>query len=284
MGPSESRNLWISIGAGVFATFMIYSYTQEKKAEIDKVAGDKVRVVVARQDIREMDTIYDDVIEIREKSRDEVEPDYFDSIPAVVGGVAAIPIKKGQTLVKNAIVEVGPDTGLAPVVAPGRRPITIPISPDRANANLIRPNDRVDIYVILDTGRGLNQKRESILYAQDVLVLATGYNISNNLPRTIERDPSGRGLIQTTLTGDTKYNNITLEVKPEEMQDLLFVVNNNPSSIYLSVRNPNDRKVMPRQPASSAESIQSRVVPLAPTPPAGSSSQPPPNTNGVPGR
>ena len=280
MGPSESRNLWISIGAGVFATFMLYSYTQEKKAEMDKVAGDKVRVVVARQDIREMDTIFDDVVEIREKNRDEVEPDYYDSIPSIVGGVAAIPIKKGQTIVKNAVVDVGPDTGLAPQVSPGRRPITIPITPDRANGGLIKPNDRVDIYTTIDTGRGLNQKRETILYAQDVTVLATGPNVANNLPRTIEKDPSGRAIIQTTLTGDTKYSSITLEVKPEEVQDLLYLVNSNPSSVTLVVRNPNDRKVLPRLPASSAESIQGRIVPLAP----GSLSQPPANTNGNPGR
>lgn len=280
MGPNESRNLWISIGAGVFATFMLYSYTQEKKAELDKASGDKVRVVVAKQDIREMDTIYDDVVEIREKSRDEVEPDYYDSIPALVGGVAAIPIKKGQTVVKNAVVEPGPDTGLAPQVSPGRRPITIPITPDRANGGLIKPNDRVDIYTTIDTGRGLNQKRETILYAQDITVLATGPNVSNNLPRTIERDPSGRAIIQTTLTGDTKYTSITLEVRPDEVQDLLFLVNNNPSSVTLVVRNPNDRKVLPRAPASSAESIQGRIVPIAP----GSLSQPAANSNGIPGR
>ena len=67
MGPNESRNLWISIGAGVFATFMLYSYSQEKKAELEKASGDKVRVVVAREDIREMDNIYDNVLEINRR-------------------------------------------------------------------------------------------------------------------------------------------------------------------------------------------------------------------------
>ena len=280
MGPNESRNLWISIGAGVFATFMLYSYSQEKKAELEKAAGDKVRVVVARADIREMDTIFDDSLEIKEKSRDEVEPDYFDSIPTVVGGVAAIPIKKGQTLTKNAILEPGPETGLAIQVSPGKRPVTIPVTPERANANLIRPGDRVDIFAVVDSGRGLNQKREVTMLSQDVTVLATGVNVHNNLPRTIEKDPSGRNLIQTTLTGDTKYNNITLEVKAEEAQDIIFLANTNASSIILVLRNPNDRKPLPRMPASSADSIQSRTSGLS----TGSMSAPPPNTNGIPGR
>lgn len=280
MGPNESRNLWISIGAGVFATFMLYSYSQEKKAELDKAAGDKVRVVVAREDIREMDTIYDNVLEVKEKSRNDVEPDYFDTIPSVVGGVATIPIKKGQTLTKNAIAEPGPETGLANEVSPGRRPVTIPVSPERSNAGLIRPGDRVDVYALVDSGKGLNQKREVSLLAQDVNVLATGVNVRNNLPRTIERDPSGRGLIQTTLTGDTKYANITLEVKVDDAQDLIYLAATNASSIILVVRNPNDRKPLPRIPASSAESIQSRTSGLPP----GSLSQPPPILNGNPGR
>ena len=67
----------------------------------------------------------------------------------------------------------------------------------------------------------MNQKRETILYAQDITVLATGPNVSNNLPRTIERDPSGRAIIQTTLTGDTKYTSITLEVRPDEVSAIL---------------------------------------------------------------
>ena len=278
MGPNESRNLWISIGAGVFAAFMLYSYSQEKKAEIEKIAGDKVRVVVAKDDIHEMDTIYDNVLEVKEKNREDVEPDYVDSISSLVGGVAAIPIKKGQTLTKNAIVEVGPETGLAIAVAPGKRPITIPIAPERANAGLIRPGDRVDIYAMIDSGRGLNQKREVSLFDQDVTVLATGVNVSNNLPRTIEKDPSGKGLVQTTLTGDTKYSSITLEVKVEQVQDLIYLTANNPSCITLVLRNPNDRKPLPRLPASSAESIQSRTSAAV----TGSSSQAPANTNGIP--
>ena len=169
MGPNESRNLWLSIGAGVFATFMLYSYSQEKKAEIEKAAGDKVRVVVARKDIRYMDNIYDDVLEIKEKSRGDVEPDSFESIQQVIGSVAGIPIKAGQTITKNSVLEPGPETGMAIQVSPGKRAVTIPVNDDRANARLIRPGDRVDILAIVDSGKGLNQKREVTVLMQDVL-------------------------------------------------------------------------------------------------------------------
>ncbi len=281
MGPNESRNLWISIGAGVFATFMLYSYTQEKKAELDKAVGDKVKVVVAREDIREMDNIYDNVLEVKEKNKSEVEPDYYSDIPSVVGGVAAIPIKQGQTITKNKVLEPGPETGMAIQVSPSKRAVTIPVNDDRANARLIRPGDRVDIMAIIDTGKGANLKREVSVIMEDVVILATGVNVHNNLPRTIERDPTGKSLIQTTLTGDTKYGTITIEANVQQAQDLVYLVSTNPSSLYFLLRNPHDRKMMnPRIPASSAETIQFRTS----VPSNGYVPQAPTNINSNPGR
>ena len=48
MGSNETRNLWLSILFGVFASFLIYSYSQEKKAEYDKKFGAIKSVVVAK--------------------------------------------------------------------------------------------------------------------------------------------------------------------------------------------------------------------------------------------
>ena len=281
MGPNESRNLWISIGAGVFATFMLYSYSQEKKDEIQQIVGDKVNVVVAREDIPEMDSIYDTVLEVREKNKSEVEPDYYSDIPSVVGGVAAIPIKKGQTITKNKVLEPGPETGMAIQVSPNKRAVTIPINDDRANARLIRPGDRVDIMAVIDSGKGVNVRREVSVIMEDIVILATGVNVHNNLPRTIERDPTGRNLIQTSLTGDTKYGTITIEANIQQAQDLVYLVSSNPSSLYFLLRNPNDRKPNPRIPASTSDTIQGTRTSVAPN---GYQPLPATNINSNPGR
>ncbi len=259
MGPNESRNLWISLGAGLFAVFMLYSYTQEKKAEMDKTLGDKVRAVVAKEDILNMDTIYETKLEIKEKLKDEVEPDAFRDIGDVLGTVAAIPIKKGQTLTKNKVLEPGVETGMAVQVAPGMRAVTVPVDETRSNAKLIRPGDRVDIFAVIDSGSGANQKKQVILYKQNVVILATGLNVNNNLPRTIEKDPSGK-FIQTTLTGDTKYNTITVEAGAAEAQDLMALIATSPGSLYFSLRNPNDKALArERIPASTSDSVLQKI-------------------------
>ena len=259
MGPNESRNLWISLGAGLFAVFMLYSYTQEKKAEMDKTLGDKVRVVVAKEDFLDMETIYETKLEIKEKLKDEVEPDAFRDIGDVLGTVAAIPIKKGQTLTKNKVLEPGVETGMAVQVAPGMRAVTVPVDETRSNAKLIRPGDRVDIFAVIDSGSGANQKKQVILYKQNVVILATGLNVNNNLPRTIEKDPSGK-FIQTTLTGDTKYNTITVEAGAAEAQDLMALIATSPGSLYFSLRNPNDKALArERIPASTSDSVLQKI-------------------------
>ena len=116
---------------------------------------------------------------------------------------------------------------------------------------------------------------------QDVVILATGVNVHNNLPRTLEKEPNGRGYVQTTLTGDTKYATITIEAYPQLAQDLILLSNTNPSALYFLLRNPHDRKPTPRMMASSIESIQSKTIVPSPS---GFSYPTQPNYNNNPGR
>ena len=285
MDVDESRNLWISVGAGLFATFMLYSHMQEKKSEIDKAIGDKVTVIVAKENINYMETIYDNVVEIKEKLRSDVEPDAIRNTEDVVGTVAAISIKKGQTITKNAVTEPGPETGMAIVVSPNRRAVTIPVGPQNANAGLIRPGDRVDIFAVLEMGKGAAARREALLFRENVAVLATGVNVTNNLPRTIEKDPSGTKLIQTTLTGDTRYSTLTVEVDVNDAQDLIFLVANNPSSLFLLLRNPYDKSpVRTRFPSSNFDTIMANKAGPTNSQSSGFSGQGQPNLNNGQGR
>ncbi|HEY1080341.1 MAG TPA: SAF domain-containing protein, partial [Bdellovibrio sp.] len=89
MGSNDTRNLWLSIAAGVFATFLLYSYSQEKKAEYDKRFGSTKRVVIAKEDIAEMQTIYDTMVETKELPADFIQPDAITIPDEIIGNVAA---------------------------------------------------------------------------------------------------------------------------------------------------------------------------------------------------
>lgn len=256
MGSNETRNLWLSIFAALFAVFLVYSYSQEKKAEYDKLYGAKKTIIVAKEDIPEMSTIYDNMVETKEVPTEYMVPDSILVPEDVVGNVAAVPVKKGQVLVKNMLLTPGPDTGIAHQVAPSLRAVTIPIDEVRGVAKLIRPGDRVDVLAAVDVGKGVNQRREVSLLMQDVPVLATGVSVVNNIPRLIELDSSGKSLTQTSLTGDSKYSTITVEASLKESQDLVYILSTSPGNLYFVLRNPNDRKkVTERLPSSTAETV-----------------------------
>lgn len=257
---NESKNLLVSIAAGVFAAFMIYSYSQEQRKAINQQLGQRKVVVVAKEDIPEMTTVYDSMLETKPYPNDYVPDGSFANIQEIVGNVAAVPIKKGQPVLKNHLYSPGADTGIALQVAPSKRALAIPIDETRGVSKLIRPGDRIDIFVALDIGKGANMRRESFLMMQNVVVLSTGVSVQNNIPRLIEYDSTGKNAIQTSLTGDTKYSTITIEAEIKEAQDLVYILSTSPGNIFITLRNPTDGTIKPRLPSSTADSILARAT------------------------
>ncbi|MGE3973867.1 MAG: Flp pilus assembly protein CpaB [Bdellovibrionales bacterium] len=242
MNPNPTRNLWISLGAAVFSMALIYSYSQEKKAEYDKRYGTSKRVVVAAKDILEMGTIDDTMLQIEERPVDFIQPGAIENPEEAVAMVAATPIKKGEQVLATKLLKPGPNTGLSLQVAPNKRAVTIPVDDIRGVSKLLRPGDRVDVITSVDSGRGQAQKREVKTLLQDVIILATGVNITNNIPRKLESDSAGKQSYRN-LIGDTTFSGVTLEVTPREAQNLIYIMSASPGSIYLTLRNPNDRAV-----------------------------------------
>lgn len=255
---NESRALIIALIAGVFAVFLAYSYSQEKKAEYDKLYKDKTRIIVAAKDIAEMETIDDSMIEIKEMPSEFAQPGFAKNMDDVIGQVAATALKKGEQVLFTKLLTPGPETGIALQISPRKRAITLPVDEVRGVAKLIRPGDRIDIFAAIDVGKGVNARREVSLIMQDVPVIATGLAVVNNIPRILEFDASKKELYHQALTGDTKYSTLTVEADPKEAQDLIYIVASSPGNLFYTLRNPNDREKLPRMTASTAESISGR--------------------------
>lgn len=256
MNQNESRTLLISIGSALFAVFLLYSYTQEKSAELTKKFGAKQRVVVAKEDINEMETIDETKLQVIEKPVDFTEPNAITDPENAVGLVALAPIKKGEQVLQSKIMKPGPVTGLALQVAPSKRALTIPIDETRGVAKLINPGDRIDLIASLDVGKGLNQTKQIKTILQDVTVLATGIRIMNELPVLYEK--IGKEEFYKSLRGDTSFNSITIEVSPEEAQDLIFIMSTSPGSLFMTLRHPSDRNKR-RMAEASIDSLLGRV-------------------------
>lgn len=259
MNSNPSRTLWLSLGLAGFAMMLFYGYSQDKKAEYDKDFGARRSVIVAKTDILEMSNIDDSMVDTVDVPAKFLQPGFVESKEQVIGLVAASPIKAGEQILTTKILSPGPNTGLSMQVAPNKRAVTIPVDEVRGVGKLIRPGDRIDLVTMIDSGKGqAGGKVEVKTLLQDVIVLATGLNVTNGIPRTLET--SGNQAQFRNLNGDTSFSNITVEVNPKEAQDLIYLLANSPGSIYLSLRNPNDRARV-NMPSSTEGSILGRLSP-----------------------
>ena len=109
MNNNETRTLWISVGSALFAVFLLYSYTQEKSAELTKKFGAKGRVVVAVKDINEMETIDETMLQVEERPVDFIGSNALTNPQDAVGQVALAPIKKDEPILQNKIFKARPN-------------------------------------------------------------------------------------------------------------------------------------------------------------------------------
>lgn len=255
MGQNETRTLWISVSLALLAMFLFYSYTQEMQGELTKKFVNE-NVVIAKEDINEMETIDISRLEVVTRPKEFLDPSHLKDANDAVGKVALVPIKKGEQVLQSKIMEPGPATGLSLQVAPSKRAVAIPIDETRGVGKLLKPGDRIDIVAAVDVGKGQTQRREVKTILQDVVVLATGLRVANELPRLYEK--VGREDYIRSLRSDTSFNTITIEATPQEAQNLIYMLSTAAGSLYITLRHPSDRSNV-KLFTSSLETVLNKV-------------------------
>lgn len=280
MESNETKTLWISVGAALFAVFLLYSWSQEQKAALHKKFGSKVQVVVAGKDIAEMEPIDESMLEVAELPEDFKQPAAISNPEIIIGQMAAAPIKKGEQILNTKLLLPGKDTGLSMQVTPGKRALTIPVDDMRGTAKLIKPGDRLDLVAAVDTGSGLDKKKEVRTIMQDVPVLAVGQNIVDTIPAQLEGDGKENFLLNN-LRKVTNFTSVTIEGSPTEVQLLIYILSTNPGSLFTILRNPNDRYINPLKTVDNDDvmgKVKAARVPATPAPVAAPTPAPAPTS------
>ena len=262
MNPNATRTLWISLGSALFAMFLIYSYTQEKKADYDRKFGATKKVVVAAKDIIEISTITDDMIQVEEFPANYVQPSAVENAEEIIGMVAATNFKKGEQIMSNKLLNPGVKTGLSLQVAPDRRAVAIPIDDVRGVSKLLRPGDRIDLLAAIESGRSMEKKIEVKTLTQNVVVLSTGLRVTNGIPRVQEVGAGGSSFYRN-LSEDYAFSTVTVELTPKQAQDLVYILASSPGSLFVTLRNPNDQASQILS-TSNTDSVLGRSSAVAP--------------------
>lgn len=255
----NNKALTLSLVMAIIAVFFVQSYVSSIEEEQRKRFGTEVLVLEAKRDIKEMETINETMVEFQVIPKKFLEPAAISfntreenkettlGKKALAGTVAIVPIKKGEQITTNKITEPNMRTGLAPQVAPGRRAVSVPVSEITGVSKLVKPGDRVDLIAVLDMGGGKEAKIVKTVL-QDVVVLAVGHSVTNNVARTVEIDPgSGKEKVRN-LAEDFNFSSVTLEVEPIQAQTLALVMANGDNAMTLALRN-NDDTDRPALPA-----------------------------------
>jgi pilus assembly protein CpaB len=120
--------------------------------------------------------------------------------------------------------------GLATMVKPGLRAISIAVSGPSAVSGLVQPNDRVDILgTFTFPSRKKNGDTEAVTLTvlQDVTVLATGPKLGKTGIGSASYGPAGG------------YSTVSLEVTPREAEMLVFAQHVK-GQLLLTLRNEED--------------------------------------------
>lgn len=244
----NSRALTMALLIAAAATFFIYSWIEEVETKAQKRFGDSVLVLKAKRDIKEAETINESLLVLEAIPKTFLEPNsiFFEkaeqdeetlvSVRSLNGTVAIVPIKKGEQIAMNKITEPGVRTGLSPQISPGKRAIAVNVTEITGIAKLIKPGDRVDVIAVFDAGGGKENKISKTVL-QDVVVLSTGKNITNNIARVIERDGAKEKI--RSLSEDVNYQTIALEVEPNQAQQIGLLIFGD-VQLYFSLRNNDD--------------------------------------------
>lgn len=255
MNKNETLTLWISIGAGIFAAFLIFSYTQEKTKEISKVFGVQTNVVKAVKLIKDMQTVQEDMVELTSVPEKFVQPGHARRIEDVVGKVALAPIQKGEQILSNKVILPGPEIGLSLQVSPGKRAITVPVNEQRSVGRLLKPGDRVDMVVAVDLNTGVSQKRYIKTLLQDIVVLATGSRVVDELPILYD---GGDYILNLREKND--FTHITIEATPVDTQKIIYLLSTDPESIYFTLRHPSDNSTLTLRQTELADVLGGGIV------------------------
>lgn len=194
--------LILAVIVGLAAAGGLYVFL-ENMQKTYQIKGDFVKVVVASQRIPAKTQITAQMIELKDIPSNYVNERAAVDTKEVVGKVLKSEIFPGEQVLRDKLAKDNdPSGGLAFIIPPGRRAVTIAVNEVSGVAGLVRPGDRVDVIATFDPGTG----SITTFLIQNVDVLSTD--------QITQASPEGK----TAVTAHT----ITLSVTPDQAQPLVL--------------------------------------------------------------
>ncbi len=163
---------------------------------------------------------------------------------SLIGSVVRSTLQKGEPIVIKDFVKQGDRSVLAALLTPGKRAISIDVSPTTASSGLINPGDMVDVIVSFSStsrsGEVVQQTIESKTFLKGIKVLAIDTNLS----------PPGKVNAAPHVA--------TLEVTPAQAETLMATAKEGTLSLSLHGLATEDTTNIPIDVSSVPEKVLSK--------------------------
>ena len=214
--------LWLvlALGFGVTATVMATGWLKLQSAKLPP-SLETVAVVVATQEIGAATILSPDKLTVRQWPKDSSPPGRFAQLEQAVGRVSRFPLSPGEPVLEHKLTPKGARSGLAALVPPHKRAMTVKVDEASGVAGFIVPGNRVDVVVTINRGQ-FSSDPFAKLILENILVLGIGQKIES-------RDGEKPQVFPT----------VTLEVTPSEGERLALATRE--GHITLVLRSHDDR-------------------------------------------
>lgn len=246
--------LILSVAAGLIAFFLTSQYLESEKAKLYKGA-EKIDVLAAARDLN-AGTVIDPSKDLGRlkvfKSAVGDNVCRLDDDMTVQGKKLIFPVKEGEPLMWSFIENADRTRGgLASMIKPGLRAVSISVSGPSSVSGLVQPNDRVDIvgtFTFPSRKAAGDTEAVTLTVLQDVSVLATGSRL-------------GKSLAGANYSPAGGYSTITLEVTAREAELLVFAQHVK-GQLLLTLRNPEDMTYEKELPEVNFQEIEKNLPDL----------------------
>lgn len=198
----SKKMLILSIVLAVLAGLAVFRYLSEleRKSSLEANLGP---VLVAKAEIPARSRLEEGMFAMTQAPKDFIHPEALTELAQVSGAFAGERLAAGEQVLASRLVLAGEvRAGMAYLISPGHRALSLAVDSVSGVGGFILPGDRVDVFVTIDVTEGEIRTVTTALVAENLRVLAAG-----TVTRTEE---------QEYLAAD----NVTLEVPANKVAAL----------------------------------------------------------------
>jgi pilus assembly protein CpaB len=221
----------VALLLGLVTSVLVFSWLQSEKNRLMAAPlplSKNVQVVVSNADLIWGTKLTPEMMQLQELPPGALPEGHFTNLEAIKDRVLLADIKRNELLLESKLAPLGTTTGgVAAVTDPSKRAMSVKVDDVIGVAGFIKPADRVDVMVTIDTVQGKPEHAVAKTILENVRVLAAGTQM--------ERKGKDEEAKQVQV--------ITLEVDAEEAEKLALA--STQGRLRLALRNPlNSERVL----------------------------------------